>query len=197
MIALKDKPAFYRINHVESGHYYIGSTSNLKARMGTHKSYLKKGTHPNHKLQELYNRDNRLSIDYQYTVDVDKAKDIEQSELDKFVGTSLCCNIGSGSRSTWAKGKVSDDRRKLMSLAQLGRTHSEETRKKISDHHLHSPKTKLSSNKAIEVTSTPVSINGTIYPSMKEASRILKCSQSSISRRVHSTADKFKDWHLA
>jgi len=46
----------YSILHTESGKVYIGSSKNTKRRIGAHKTDLKYSKHPNHALQNYYNK---------------------------------------------------------------------------------------------------------------------------------------------
>jgi group I intron endonuclease len=44
----------YKISNNVDGKFYIGSTIHLERRFKEHKTALKKGTHPNYKLQKAF-----------------------------------------------------------------------------------------------------------------------------------------------
>mgnify|MGYP002393620327 CR=1 FL=1 len=48
---MEKNAGIYKILNVKSGNFYIGSTIHFDRRFKDHKRALKKGTHPNYKLQ--------------------------------------------------------------------------------------------------------------------------------------------------
>jgi group I intron endonuclease len=53
---LRQEPGVYKIEHLESGRIYIGSTHNLRKRWQAHQRGLCAGTHYNTKLQRAWNK---------------------------------------------------------------------------------------------------------------------------------------------
>lgn len=55
----------YKISHIESGRFYIGSAKNIKARWSTHRQDLIKNKHHSKYLQAIYNKYGKDSIVYE------------------------------------------------------------------------------------------------------------------------------------
>lgn len=60
---VSQKPGIYSLKHKNSGKVYIGQTKNLWNRLMVHDCQLKKGTHPNKKLQKAYNQSPDIEIE--------------------------------------------------------------------------------------------------------------------------------------
>src|ERR1035437_6595996 len=66
----------YSILHINSGRIYVGSSKNIKKRMGTHKTDLRKNRHPNPALQNYYNKYGMDSFDFCIICEVEDANEL-------------------------------------------------------------------------------------------------------------------------
>lgn len=136
-------PGCYILNHVATGKFYIGSTSNLYRRHQQQLTSLRLGVNHNPELQRLFDEDDYFTYDYVATVDRDAAYDMEQDELDRLLNHQDCVNVLNDARKAWKPGTVPEDQ-----IAQLrarntiihsgkkyrqGMTASDETRAKLSE----------------------------------------------------------------
>lgn len=117
----------YKISCIGSDKFYIGSAKNFKTRVLTHKNKLKRHLHPNKILQNLWNKHGEDS--FQFTViencSLEDLLRREQYYLDQYYDNQvLCINILPKAGSV------------------IGRKHSLETRKKMSDSHKGKKKSK-------------------------------------------------------
>jgi excinuclease UvrABC nuclease subunit len=95
------KPGCYILNHVGSGMFYIGSTSDLYRREISLMSTLNLRTNLNTRLQELYLDDPNVIFEYLVTPTREDAFILEQQELDKWLGHPKCLNSENDLRWTW------------------------------------------------------------------------------------------------
>lgn len=126
--------AIYQIVNITNGNFYIGSTSNIERRKFDHFNDLRKDKHSNLHLQNAYNKYGKENFIFQIVqyLDKDILKNIEQQYLDICVGQENCYNINKDAdRGPVGIPKTEEAKRK-MSLAKLGRKLSEETRLKMS-----------------------------------------------------------------
>lgn len=124
-------PAQYKLTHRSSGKFYIGSTRDLRMRLNTHRSNLNRGVHPNHHFQKDYSTWSNIDVTVSYCNTVEQAIELEQTMLNRFHNTSLCCNLDSKTclKSTTGGGwKLSDEAKEKHRVASTGKTHSEETK---------------------------------------------------------------------
>lgn len=112
-------PGVYQIRVVNDDTFYIGASTRTKTRLETHLRELKDNKHHNKKLQESYNNssDKVLEISIFTTNNSDNAFAVEKDLIEKNKKHKNCANkINSCTPSC------------------LGKTVSEETKKKISEH---------------------------------------------------------------
>ena len=147
----------YRILNSDSGDIYIGSSCNLKSRLRTHKSMLKRNVHHSVHLQNAYNKYKKDSFKFNilFFCDVEDLLFYEQRLLDYYKPRY---NISSFAGAAMAPGtklsqEVIDKRTVALRLVMgtkeyrdkqsiacsgklngfYGKTHSEETKKKLSE----------------------------------------------------------------
>ena len=104
---------------------------------------LNNGRDHNVELQELYSDDPNVIFEYVTAVDREHAFDIEQSELDKWIGHPDCLNINNNARKGWSPGTMPVHRREqIASIASkthsgnkyvLGQTRDADTRIRMRD----------------------------------------------------------------
>jgi group I intron endonuclease len=128
-------PGIYSITCGETGKFYIGSSVNIRERIGQHIYRLKKNTHSNPILQAIWNDDPlRLVFDCVEIVESKEKSMIlqaEQRHLDKAgVGSNrMCMNVLITANSHLGLKRSEETKRKLRE-ANLGRKASPETRLK-------------------------------------------------------------------
>lgn len=123
----------YKITDTKSGRYYIGSTVNIRKRMAYHLYRLTKGTHPNRRLQNIFNKrpDSLIGSVIEF-VERDKNALLlaEQGLLDTHVGNALCMNYCKTAGSQLGV-KRSNETKDRLSKAFTGRVFSSETKTKM------------------------------------------------------------------
>ena len=85
----------YRIVHLGSGRFYIGSSKNIPVRFSRHKSMLRAGNHHSKFLQSVWNKNKGKEFVFQVVLNCrtwSDALDHEQSLLDEFYGKPECMN---------------------------------------------------------------------------------------------------------
>ena len=109
----------YKITCSINGSYYYGSASNFCRRWKRHKTNLRHHAHPNPILQNVWNKYNEVSFIFEIDMEcpIEKLLQVEQVYLDIYVGRPGCMNIA----------------RYVGGYSMLGRKHTLETCKKISD----------------------------------------------------------------
>ncbi len=84
----------YIFHNPETEEVYVGSGI-ISKRYGTHVRNLTRGTHPNHKFQEAYNRNPNFEFTAVAAHDTAEARDIEQGIITENWGNPLLLNISS------------------------------------------------------------------------------------------------------
>ena len=96
---------WYKLVHVETERFYVGSTRNLYSRFSTHLSNLKNGKHTNKELQKAYNQDNRIKVVFYLTETIEDAIEQERTFLNKNKNTGIVFNDYFMIKNTKAKVK--------------------------------------------------------------------------------------------
>lgn len=172
--------AVYRITHIPSGFYYIGSTGNFTSRKHHHEWMLMDGSHAVRKLQQLFNHNKDLTT-LRWEIILANPREyaygLENTMLDKSKNDPLLLNKspiatgGNGGRAVY-----SDEERQRRS--DLAKQMWAENR--------------LRKDTSISGASKKVSIEGTIYESVADASRKTGIAMHLIYHRVRS--DKHSDY---
>ena len=126
------KCGIYKIVNRENGKYYVGSSIDLSGRIARHKRELNNRTHPNPKLLRAWEKYGEESFDFQilYYCDEDETIEVEQEFLDFGFNNhpNMLYNIaknslapGTGLPSTKKGKKLSEETRRKMSLARMGK----------------------------------------------------------------------------
>jgi predicted GIY-YIG superfamily endonuclease len=190
----KSTPGFYVIKHKPSGHYYGGSTHSVIQRIGRHKSFLTRREHPNEKLQSIFTSWEDITITVTATDDLEEAQRLEQEFINEHLNKELCCNVGTGSSSVWAKGKMPEHMKDKIRKANTGRILSDEHKRKIVESFKNSTGYVNARIAAREACGKKVSIRGVVYPSVKDASVKLGHTRPTITRRINSGNPKYSNW---
>lgn len=136
----------YTILHKPSGQFYVGSSNDIKNRIATHKRELKRNNHHCNHLQRAWNLYDKNEFEFKEfieTIDLQKAREIEQFYIDLFIKDKLYNTknkaIGASSgefnyakKSDWhmkfVMQNVSNEERKRRYGQMLGTKNSKETK---------------------------------------------------------------------
>lgn len=135
----------YQIKNKINGHIYIGSSVNMVDRLWNHKTKLRNQTHKNPHLQAAWNKYGEENFEFTILETVQRREDavkLEQKYIDTF---NPDYNIATSATATRLGIPMSDDAKKKLSKVKLiqnkgknnpfyGKTHTKETRKKISEY---------------------------------------------------------------
>lgn len=125
----------YKILNKNTGKAYIGQTINEpKTRFNYHRQRLKKGTHDNEYLQRSFNKH---GIDYFEFYTILKTDDIESLNLyeEQFIKILRATdrNFGYNIRPGGANSKLSEEHKRKIGLASIGRKQTEANKKALSE----------------------------------------------------------------
>lgn len=153
------KPVIYHIVNLVNGNFYVGSTNNQRERFRTHRNKLRGSKHHCAHLQAAWNKYGEALFLFRVVEEVADETMLQAAEdvwLAKHVGESNCYNHGRRSGAPW-RGvpkelhpnfgkKLSNDQKALIRTARLaqpdprlGKQHSEETKRRISELKLANP----------------------------------------------------------
>lgn len=194
------EPGCYILNHIPSGTFYIGSTSNLLLRERNLLASLNNHNNHNPRLQELYWESTNVVFEYVVTADREEAYDLEQAELDKWLGHSRCLNVNNDARSVWAKGTMPEHRARSLTgrnteihsdkKYRLGHHNSTEQRMRQSD----SIKASWANRERLKAVPRPVSVEGVRYNHAGEAAAALGYSRRTIVVRARTDDERYTNW---
>ena len=127
----------YTITNLESGKQYIGSTAYLYRRFKEHLSKLRKGKHPNPKLQNAWDKYGEAAFKFDVLERCEDAKTLALVEQKWIDTVKPFYNCFPTARSSLGHSVSAEARAKISAAnkgrqTSLGRKHSDETKKKIS-----------------------------------------------------------------
>lgn len=127
----------YVILNIQNGHFYIGQTQNFRKRLRDHKSYLIRGTHPNHHLQSAWNKYGERAFRFVELecCSIEQLDEREQYYLDLYAGKELCYNVATDAIAP-KRGltyTMSEETKQKIGNANRGRHLTVEHRQKLSD----------------------------------------------------------------
>lgn len=127
----------YRIICIENGRYYYGSSVDVWARWGGHRSALRRNGHYNPTVQRSWNKHGESSFRIELIEQVvkDKLIEVEQTYLDENVGKSNCMNIRPRADGPAIGHQLSTLTRRKISKTLAGRKLSKEHREKLCENH--------------------------------------------------------------
>lgn len=203
----KSKPGVYTLTHKDSNQVYVGSTDQLNDRIGVHRWHLEKGKHPNPILQKIF--DEAVSEAFSEIFDVEKIPTAdretaylkEQETIDALKDTGRLLNRALDVKSPGKGIGVSEQGRRRLSEAAVGRRLSDETKEKLSAAHkgktISSEQRVMISKQFKGVPKTPehaakagaghwksVECEGVVYPSLKAFAEAKGLSMATASRRA-------------
>lgn len=197
-VSIPRLPGCYILNHPASGAFYIGSTGNLKQREWKLMAGLNNGRDHNPRLQELYWDDPNVVYEYRIARDREEAYDMEQIEIDRWLGHPDCLNVNNNARTVWTRGTMSEERIRnicakntLIHSGQkyrLGQTNSDEQRQRQSD----SIRSSWENRPRVRMPPRPVSVAGKIYDHAGLAAADVGCTRRTII--VRAADDRWPDY---
>lgn len=180
--------------------FYIGSTGNLKQREWKLMAALNNGRDHNRVLQQLYWDDPNVVFEYLVARDREEAYDIEQAELDKWLGHPDCINVNNNARTVWSIGTKPLDRiRRSCSRNteihsgkkyRLGHSNTDEQRQRQSE----SGKAAWANRERTMSGPRGLSIDGTLYGHAGEAAAALGFSRRTVVVRTSGDDERYRDW---
>lgn len=191
------KKGVYQIRNLVNNKVYIGSTvTSFIYRWRQHHSKLKMGKHKNAHLQSSYTKYGDSSFEYTILYVGTSLEDIRIKEqefinaLDSYnpnKGYNLDNIVDRHNRSEETKIKISLSRVGKCSGTSngfYGKAHSDEVKNKLRQIHLGKKASDTTKAKIAEKKKIRVKINGTIYPSIKEAAQELNMSEVTLGRWI-------------
>lgn len=184
------------MHNPETDQGYVGSSKDIEERRDTHFKLLQSGKHPNRRLQAAYDANPNFDFVGLVLGDREAAFDYEQSVLDELGYGPELLNISRNARYCRVDGlKHTDETKEKIRAAAMGHTHNQgrkhtvETRAKVSAALTGRPVSQETRDKIRESNSEyarSVSIDGTVYPSIAEAARVLGLKKPTLRYRVES-----------
>lgn len=168
----RKQPGLYMIRCTVNDKRYYGESKNVSGRLASHKSQLNRKIHPNSRLQHDWNTFGEDCFEFNVLFMgsnwENREERIAKETLLIVQDRHLCYNYLEGQS------------RPTMQNPFYQKKHTDETKKKIGDSMRGIPNNKL--GKAIR-------LDGVIYPSLTEASRITKHSRKFIRKRLQNSND--------
>lgn len=221
-----DSFGIYTITNKNSGHFYIGSSKNVKRRLMSHIASLNSNTHPSKILQLAYNVHPFMECDYIPAPDRVSAYTMEERAIKANRDNPLLCNFMHAgkrmspescerrsrklrgrklSQETIAKMKatfatmdrrLTPDQIEALRQRRLGTKHSETTKQKMSTTRKSLILTEHHCSRIAEGKMIPVVINGTVYPGSTVAAKELGTSKQTVLNRIRSSNPLFENWQF-
>ncbi len=195
----KELGCIYKIVCVENQKFYYGRAKNFDSRKSSHLSYLRNNKHVNKHLQRVFNKygENSLEFSIQCTVPLEELEELEQLVIDEVFDDPLCMNLSRYSTTPVTYGdKFSEERCRNISNSLKGKKRSVESCAKQSKTRMgctHSKEHCLNISKALRIAKSKSvpdilaqhpELGTTIFPSQRQAARVLGVQLGSINYRV-------------
>lgn len=168
----KKQPGLYMVRNSNNDKRYYGESANVSGRLASHKSLLIRQIHPNLRLQQDWNLYGGEIFEF-VVLYMGPAWEKKEDRLIKetlliLADRSVCYNYLEGNLKPTEQNPF------------WGRTHSEETKKKIGDSMRGIPK---------DILGRRLKIDGIVYPSIAEASRQTGHSRKYLRKRLNDPMD--------
>lgn len=192
----------------------MGATTDLRNRKYGHQSRLKTRTHHCEELQSAFDRGVKITYVCQPCQTATEALELEQKIAFALESEGRLLNRSLNTVVPFKGMRHSDDTRRLLSEKASSRVLSEDTKEKIKAsitglkrseetcRRISAAKigvakpehVKLNLNKANELRSLPVSVDGIIYPSAAACGRAHGVDTKTVHNRIASTSGRFDNW---
>jgi hypothetical protein len=182
----------YKLIHVKTGKFYVGSTANFYERRVTHIVQLRRNEHHCKKLQELYREDPHFKFEFFLAGRDEKARklafDTEQMLLDEYAKTDLLLNDSTGAELA-ARNKTPESRKKVSEFMKAfkGTPEFRAQQAQVAADYWKDPEYRKKKSKRI-------SIDGVIYSSILEASKALGIHTFTIGHRLKNKKPQFDNY---
>lgn len=170
---LKHAIGSYTLFHRPTGKLYFGSSRDILNRIRNHRCKLQKGSHGNKNLQGVFTTWEDIVVHVTYWETIEQALDHEQEQIDLYGAGDKCLNIAINAR--------------MHSTGMpyfLNKSHSEETKRKISIGNLGKKYSAEARAKIAEARKRKVSIDGVEYPSLQAAAKAIAISYEAMKYRI-------------
>lgn len=134
---MEEKRGVYTITCTATNRRYVGSSANIHARWKSHRSWLRSGTHDNHRLQADWNEHGEAAFEFRVVVLVHDAAEreaAEQSLIDLYESCTYGYNRSPSATDNTGTTR-SEEHRRAIGDANRGVPKSEEHRRKLSEAH--------------------------------------------------------------
>lgn len=150
-MSISAQSGIYKIIHVASGRYYVGSSKNIRSRWWTHKSLLRANTHGNPRLQNYWNKygSDAFSLEVVELTGLDRLREREQEILlaeHPFFNIALTVSAIGGATGAQIGHVVTAETRAKISKANKGCKRSLEFRALLAEKargRIHSPESRI------------------------------------------------------
>jgi hypothetical protein len=170
----------YKLTHLPTGKYYIGSTTNLSQRFHLHLTHMKRGT-AQRNLLSLWNNDkDEWTISFLKKCSHDELASLEHKYLTRHMARSECVNINTTQYRGGRQDVAPDVTRYRMADGMLGKNRKDQTVKRPPIVNLVAP-------------------DGTVYHDVRSINRFCiehNLSQSGINGLVNNDYDVYSGWTL-
>lgn len=123
----------YAIVHVLTGKIYVGSASSIKARIGYHRSKLRRGNHDNQYLQNAWNLHGEASFKF-FLLRTCSIPELTKWEAIWMRMTASCCRSHGYNLDRIAAHKMHcEETKQKIAASNRGKTFTDERRKNISN----------------------------------------------------------------
>ncbi|UQT03168.1 endonuclease [Serratia phage vB_SmaS-Totoro] len=178
---------------------YIGSSYNIYKRLMEHKNALKSNQHHNRSLQKTFNLfsgqpTDKIKVILIRTTETMTPFWLENVALSQIKKEQPVFNIGDLAEAPALGVPKSEESRRKMSLAKMGKVASEETKRKMSEVRKGRPNSEEHIRNTATAISKAIMGDGIKYPSASECARILGINQSSITRRL--VNKNYPGWYM-
>lgn len=183
---IKNLNAVYLLKSFTTGELYIGSTNNVKVRLGHHHNSFITNKHKNPRFRELTKT---LTPDYIDAIivfidDRETAFDVEDLLLDKYSNDPLLMNIATDARVSQKGRPLSKEHKQKLSEIKKKIGITPENRAAIIEGMKKSELVKAHVKKINAMCREPISINGVVYESVTEAKKSLKINSSKLNSLI-------------
>jgi predicted GIY-YIG superfamily endonuclease len=186
------KNVIYQIRNVVNGHYYVGSTVDSRKRFWAHRKALRTGAHDCVHLQRAWNKYGEDCFVFEILKQLDRREDLfleEQTYIAEHFGRDYFYNVSAHAASPMRD--ISAELRTHLSqktkeyLARhgsprLGKTHSEETRAKLSASKLANPTRAWAGKSRSEETKAKISATQKGRPNLMKGKKMSEQGRANV-----------------
>jgi group I intron endonuclease len=177
----------YKIECKPNGRIYYGRSQELEKRWRAHKNMLRNGDHNNFHLQEDWKKFGEDAFIFEVLHEFDNKDDsllAEQDYIDKSRGEAYNISDSKIGGDTFTHNPRREEIREIHRQQAVGKNNPMYGK----------PKNDYTLQRIKEANSKPISIDGVIYKSLTQASKVFNVTVSTISNRIKSNSDQFKNW---